>query len=87
MQTTYVPNAQKADGQLGTGSNLRRVVSPGVKPTYVPSPNAADGAPVIAGAPDYIDYPGPPIDVPPKLAHIVVDSEGQQWQYFKGGWN
>jgi hypothetical protein len=38
-------------------------------------------------APDYINYAGPPITNPPALQNIVVDVNGQQWQYFNGGWN
>ncbi len=85
MVITHVPNVNKADGQPGTGSNAKPVVSPNMDPTYVPNPNKADGQPVAGGgAPDYIDYPGPPEDVPPVLAHIVVDSKGQQWMYYQG---
>ena len=89
MQLTYVPDPTKADGQIGTGSNLVPVFNQDMEITYVPNPNAADGASGggTGGASDYIDYAGPPILTPPDLAHIIVDVNGQQWQYFQGGWN
>jgi hypothetical protein len=40
-----------------------------------------------SAAPDYIDYAGPPTDVPPSLQNIVVDVNGRQWQYFQNTWN
>jgi hypothetical protein len=40
-----------------------------------------------SGAPDYINYAGPPILNPPQLQNIVVDVNGRQWQYFGGAWN
>lgn len=49
----------------------------GLLPPYVPS-----------GSVDFIDVPGPPAQDPPtSFAHIVVDSDGRQWQYFNGAWN
>ena len=42
---------------------------------------------VGGGAPDYINYAGPPIVNPPALANIVVDINGQQFQFFNGQWN
>jgi hypothetical protein len=42
---------------------------------------------VGGGAPDSINYAGPPLVNPPALANIVVDSNGQQWQFYNGGWN
>ena len=38
-------------------------------------------------APDYINYAGPPTSNPPALAHIVVDSNGQQWQFYQNAWH
>jgi len=68
---------------------MKTVPESNVPITYVPNPNAADGQGVTSGggAPDYIDYPGPPTVVPPALVHIVVDINGQQWMYYNGGWN
>jgi hypothetical protein len=37
--------------------------------------------------PDYIDYPGPPTVNPPALQNIVVDVNGQQWQFFNNAWS
>lgn len=93
MNVTYVPDLDKADGQLGTGSNLVPIPESNVLITYVPNPNAADGQSILPvflasiSALDYIDYPGPPNLIPPALSHIVVDSNGQQWMYYSGGWN
>ena len=87
MSPTHVPDPNKADGRAGTGSNLTLVVSADMDPTYIPNPNKADGAPVAAGAPDFISYPGPPRINPPALAHIVVDANGQQWQFFNNQWS
>jgi hypothetical protein len=42
---------------------------------------------VGGGAPDSINYVGPPLVNPPALANIVVDSNGQQWQFWGGTWN
>jgi hypothetical protein len=39
------------------------------------------------GAPDYIDYAGPPLVNPPALQNIVVDVNGKQWQFFQNTWN
>ena len=38
------------------------------------------------GAPDFINYAGPPVDNPPTLAYIVVDVNYRQWQYGSSGW-
>lgn len=38
-------------------------------------------------APDSIDYAGPPLLNPPALQNIVVDVNGQQWQFFNNQWN
>jgi hypothetical protein len=81
MNPTYIGDP------VGTGSNLTPIPESNVPITRVPNPNAADGQGVITGAPDYIDYPGPPTVVPPALANIVVDVNGQQWQYYQGGWH
>lgn len=41
-----------------------------------------------AGQPDFITVAGPPSFTPgTNDAHIVVDSNGRQWQYFGGTWN
>ena len=40
-----------------------------------------------SGAPDYYASPGPPNLPPPAYQHIVVDSNGRQWQYFNNTWN
>ena len=37
--------------------------------------------------PDYINYAGPPTQNPPAVQNIVVDVNGQQWQYFGNQWN
>lgn len=46
--------------------------------------NAGGGG---SGAPDSINYAGPPIVNPPALQNIVVDSNGEQWMYFQGSWH
>jgi hypothetical protein len=54
--------------------------------TLVPNPGSADDA--SSGADTHINYAGPPTENPPvTLAYIVVDTNGQQWQYYQGGWN
>jgi len=40
-----------------------------------------------SGAPDSINYAGPPILNPPALQNIVVDSNGQQWMYYAAAWH
>ena len=41
---TYVPDPSKADGKIGTGSNVDQFVSTKQVPTaYVPDPSKADG--------------------------------------------
>lgn len=57
--------------------------------TPEPQPPTPNNPPFIyPSAPDYIDYPGPPVDKPPKLQHVVCDINGQQWQYVdaSGAW-
>lgn len=36
---------------------------------------------------DFVDYSGPPTNQPPQTTHIVIDSDGRQWQFYQGGWN
>lgn len=45
--------------------------------------------PVIQPVPvsNSIDYPGPPVEIPPAISAIVVDSNGQQWQYWMNEWH
>lgn len=45
--------------------------------------NATAGS---GGAPDFINYAGPPVTNPPNLAYIVVDVNYRQWQYGSSGW-
>lgn len=40
-----------------------------------------------SGAPMSIAYAGPPVDNPPALAPIVVDSNGEQWMFYAGAWH
>lgn len=40
-----------------------------------------------SGAPDSINYAGPPLVNPPALQNIIVDVNGQQWQFFNNQWN
>lgn len=40
------------------------------------------------GTPDFITVAGPPTNTPGATdSHIVVDSNGQQWQYYAGAWS
>jgi len=52
---------------------------------YADLPDEVDGpgAPTNTGggAPDSINYSGPPLLNPPDLASIVVDKDARQWQY------
>lgn len=47
----------------------------------------AAGGGTSGGAPDSIDYAGPPVVNPPALQNIVVDSAGQQFQFYAGAWH
>jgi len=47
----------------------------------------ASGGGTGGGAPDYINYPGPPVLNPPSLQNIVVDSQKEIWAYVGGSWN
>ncbi len=60
MLTTLVPDPTKADGQIGTGSNLQIVNGYNMDPTYVPNPNRADGAGVVIPAGNILEYDGNP---------------------------
>ena len=42
---------------------------------------------VQSGPASYINYAGPPLSNPPALASIVVDSNGQQWEFYNNQWN
>jgi hypothetical protein len=58
----------------------------------IPNPDAADGqstaSPLIASVPpDFIVYSGPPAEIPPVLARVVVDLDGQLWHYSQGDWH
>jgi len=40
------------------------------------------------GGSDFISIPGPPSNTPGATdPHIVVDSNGQQWQFYQNGWH
>lgn len=47
--------------------------------------NGSTGGGGGSGAPDYINYSGPPLFNPPNFQNIVVDINGRQWQFFNGG--
>lgn len=72
-----------ASGVIPTRSDTRRILL--VK--QLTAINAGGGGGGGSGAPDSINYAGPPIVNPPALQNIVVDSNGQQWMYWGGAWN
>jgi hypothetical protein len=76
---------------LGTGwqnwTNLGSVAPPfSVTPTNQTAFFYVVVAPTNAVS-DYVNYAGPPTNNPPALQHIVVDSNGRQWQFYQSGWH
>ena len=77
MDTTYVPNLDAADGQLGTGSNMKVVSGGNMDPTYVPNPDAADGiGVVVSGSSNIFSHDGNPNGVQSCTGPGIVLGEG-----------
>jgi hypothetical protein len=73
------PTTQVPSGNSGTYYDYTNNVN------YQWNPVTMTWVLVGGGTPDSINYPGPPVVNPPALANIVVDVNGQQWQFYNGG--
>lgn len=96
-----VQNGGGSGGLAGTGSPQGAVaanpgttyVDTGTDNLWVNTNGTINGWVIISipstGASAYYASPGPPIGTPAAngLLNIIVDSNGQQWQYYAGAWH